>query len=82
VSVLKEGDLHHLPDGRLHSEGFRSYLAVPLASGGDVLGVLEFFSRGPILSDSTQLRMLDALAGQAAITLEMARLKGSGSARD
>jgi HD-GYP domain-containing protein (c-di-GMP phosphodiesterase class II) len=58
----------------LITEGFQAYYAVPLMAKGDVQGVLEVFHRKPLDPDSGWLDFLEALADQAAIAVDNARL--------
>ena len=55
-------------------EGFVAYHAVPLIAKGQVVGVLEVFHRAPLTAGPDWLRLLEALAGQAAIAIENAQL--------
>lgn len=55
-------------------EGFVGYLAVPLVSKGQVLGVLEVFHRGRMQPDQEWLDFLTTLAGQAALAIDNAML--------
>jgi putative nucleotidyltransferase with HDIG domain/PAS domain S-box-containing protein len=55
-------------------EGFVSYCGVPLISKGEEIGVLEIFNRKPLDPASEWLEFLEALAAQAAIALNNARL--------
>ncbi|MFO8033615.1 MAG: GAF domain-containing protein [Candidatus Bipolaricaulota bacterium] len=59
---------------RLLTEGFVSLYAAPMIAKGRVLGVLETFHRTPREGDSEWLGLLEALAGQAAIAVDNARL--------
>jgi len=56
------------------SEGFVSYYGVPLISKGQVRGVLEIFHRSPKKHDNEWIDFLEALAGQAAISIDNASL--------
>ncbi|MCS7173600.1 MAG: GAF domain-containing protein [Armatimonadetes bacterium] len=58
----------------LQEEGFRAYYAAPMISRGRVLGVLETYHRREVEADGDWLEMLEALAGQAAIAVDNARL--------
>jgi putative nucleotidyltransferase with HDIG domain len=58
----------------LAGENFVSYCAAPLIAKGQVVGVLEVFHRAPLSPDPEWLDFLEALAGQAAIAVENARL--------
>ena len=58
----------------LFAEGFASVYAAPMIAKGRVLGVLETFHREPRKENSDWLALLEALAGQAAIAVDNARL--------
>ena len=58
----------------LEGEGFVSLYDVPLVAKGSVQGVLEALHRAPLTLDEEQLRFLEALASQAAIAIDNARL--------
>jgi PAS domain S-box-containing protein/putative nucleotidyltransferase with HDIG domain len=60
--------------GLLAGENFVTYCATPLIAKGNVIGVLEVFHRAPLSPDQEWLDFLEALAGQAAIAVENARL--------
>lgn len=55
-------------------EGFVSAYAAPMVAKGRVLGVLGTFHRTPSFGNSDWLGLLEALAGQAAIAIDNARL--------
>ena len=59
-----------LPPG----EEIRAYYGVPLVAKGQVAGVLEVYQRSPLRPDPDWLEFLEALAGQAAIAIDNARL--------
>ncbi len=59
---------------QLLAHGFSSYKGMPLIAKGQVLGVLEVYRRAPFDFDAEQRFFLDALAGQAAIAIDSARL--------
>jgi PAS domain S-box-containing protein/putative nucleotidyltransferase with HDIG domain len=61
-------------DDLLHGDEFVSHYAVPLVAKGEVKGVLEVFHREPLSPAADWLDFLEALAGQAAIAVESARL--------
>jgi len=65
-------------DARLRTlrktEGFKSYVGIPLSAKGTVKGVLEIFQRKLFKPDREWLDFLDALAGQAAIAIDNATL--------
>ena len=59
---------------KLSDEGFVSYLAAPLIAKGQLQGVLETFSRTPMLVNDEQVGFLETLATQAAIAIDNAQL--------
>jgi len=56
------------------SEGFVTYYGVPLITKGMVKGVLEIYQRSALPSDPEWLGFLEALANQAALAIDDARL--------
>jgi PAS domain S-box-containing protein len=56
------------------SEGFVSYYCVPLIAKGEVKGVMEVFSRRPMLDDAEWMYYLETLSGQAAIAIDNTQL--------
>lgn len=58
----------------LQSEGFASYYALPLFSKGMVTGVLELFHRSPFVPESDWRSLAEAMAGQAGIAIDNARM--------
>ena len=58
----------------LAGEGFVALHAVPLIAKGQLVGVLEVFRRRSVEPDPDWLSYLEALAGQAAIAIENAKL--------
>jgi response regulator RpfG family c-di-GMP phosphodiesterase len=58
----------------IQTEGFVSYLAVPLIAKGQVNGVLEIWQRQRLESNPDWLNFLEALAGQGAIAVDNAVL--------
>jgi GAF domain-containing protein/anti-sigma regulatory factor (Ser/Thr protein kinase) len=65
----EEGDWRRLAD-------FRSAIAVPLLTSGDILGVLVVHRTQPIAFTARQIELLEAFADQAAIAIENGRLVG------
>ncbi|MBI5715800.1 MAG: PAS domain S-box protein, partial [Chloroflexi bacterium] len=55
-------------------ENFLSYYGVPLATRGEVVGVLEIFHRSLLQPNPDWLQFLEALAAQAAIAVDNASL--------
>jgi PAS domain S-box-containing protein len=58
----------------LANEKFVSYVAYPLITKGEIVGVLEVFQRSPLEPDSEWFNFLEALAGQAAIAIDRLNL--------
>jgi len=58
----------------LSTERFTAYYAIPLISKGQVMGVLELFHRTPHDADLEWRKFLQAIATQAAIAIDNARL--------
>ena len=56
------------------SEGFKAYFGLPLIAKDRVQGVLEVFLRTAFEPDTEWLDFLEALAGQAAIAIDSAKL--------
>jgi len=90
--VLSIPDLRTFPETEemYTGEDFISCYCAPLISKGDLLGVLEVFTRTPLVAGSEWLEFLKTLSGQAAIAINIAMLfenlqrinSGSGTARD
>src|SRR5690606_37686935 len=55
-------------------EGFETYVAVPLVSNEELVGVLELFSRRRIAPGDEWRGFLDTIAAQAAIAIAKANL--------
>jgi putative nucleotidyltransferase with HDIG domain len=77
-TVLVSADLGSKtnPDTALiyQKEGFVAYTGVPLIAKGQIKGVLEVYHRSPHKSDNEWLKLLETLAGQAAIAIDNAQL--------
>jgi len=58
----------------LQEENIVNYLGIPLSAKGNLVGVLELFTRKDIQPDSEWLEFFETLAGQAALAIENARL--------
>ncbi|MDQ5986314.1 MAG: hypothetical protein CSYNP_02035 [Syntrophus sp. SKADARSKE-3] len=58
----------------LIKEGFQSYFGAPLIAKGGVIGILELFHRCPLHPDREWWEFFEALAGQAAIAVDNAKL--------
>jgi PAS domain S-box-containing protein len=58
----------------ISGETFVAYYAVPLIAKDQLHGVLEIFHRSPLAPDPDWTAFLEALAGQAAISIDNARL--------
>lgn len=77
--LLRVDNLNDQPDSAipskwLKSEGFVAYIGVPLITKGAVTGVLEIFQRSPLGADPAWMNFLEAIANQAAIAIDNARL--------
>jgi PAS domain S-box-containing protein len=78
-STLFQSDIASAQEGSapktlVESEGFKSYVGVPLIAKGKVKGVLELFHRAPLNPEPDWLNFVEALAGQAAIAIDNAEL--------
>lgn len=74
---VRYADLERLSTERereLAAQGFRAYCALPLVAKGETLGVLEVLLRGRLPEDPGWWSFLEALAGQAAVAVDNARL--------
>lgn len=71
ITAAEEGSA---PKTLVGSEGFKSYVGVPLIAKGKVKGVLELFHRAPLNPEQDWLNFVEALAGQAAIAIDIAEL--------
>ena len=74
VSGLDEAPDEAVLGRLLAGEGFMALQAVPLIAKGQLVGVLEVFRRRAIPDDPDSQLFLEALAGQAAIAIENAKL--------
>lgn len=81
--VALKRNILHVPDllknetllrKKLLDEGFVSYQAAPLIAKGQLRGVLEMFSRTPIVVNSEKTAFFETLATQAAIAIDNAHL--------
>ena len=54
----------------IRSEGFRGYACSPMIAKGNILGVLEVFSKNPVELPPEQLEFLENLAEQAALVID------------
>jgi DNA-binding CsgD family transcriptional regulator len=55
-------------------EGFKSRSAMPLVAQGKLTGVIEVFSRSPLQPDQEWLDFMEALASEAAVAVDSARV--------
>ena len=74
VEYLDKHKTDFLRSPHFVNEGFISYFGLPLISQDHIQGVLEVFLRNSFQPDEDWLNFLDALAGQASIAIENARL--------
>ena len=73
--IVKVFDLDKLNTGFLRSPEFRNeefvaYLGVPLIAKGNIIGVMEIYSRQQFGPDEEWMDFLETLAGQAAIAID------------
>lgn len=83
-AALKRGlvritDMNLMPDeiwtpAKVNSEGFVTYIGLPLISKGTVKGVLEIFHRSALNGDPAWMNFLEAMGNQAAIAIDNAQL--------
>jgi GAF domain-containing protein/ActR/RegA family two-component response regulator/anti-sigma regulatory factor (Ser/Thr protein kinase) len=66
---------------QVEREGYRSVLSVPIITRGEVQGVLAVYWWEPRRPSPSEVSLLTALAGQAGVALENARLYGAATAR-
>jgi two-component sensor histidine kinase len=69
-----------LPD--LRDQRFQSFLSVPMIARGQVIGVLNVKTRAPHRYSDKQIRVVSAVAAQAAAAIEGARIHDRMSARE
>jgi len=76
ADVLNDPALAITPETRLHveREGYRGVLSVPLVSKGGVLGALAAYWWEPHTPSASEVSVMTALAGQAAVALDNARV--------
>ena len=74
IPDLKALHTDYLHSPFLNTEGFVSYLAIPLVAKSQVQGVLEIFHRSLLQQDPEWFDFLEALASQAAIMIGYANL--------
>lgn len=76
VVVPRRADSPDIPRrmALFRTEGFVGYCALPLVAKGRVHGVLEVFHRSELQADRSWVQFLEALADQAAIAVDNARL--------
>ena len=60
--------------GSLEAESFVSYVALPLVSKGNLMGILEIFHRSPLEPNQSWMDFLNALGAQASIAIDNGRL--------
>jgi PAS domain S-box-containing protein len=70
ISNMEREKLDHKYSEVMETEGFRSYLGIPLIARGVVKGVLEIYHRSKLHVDKEWLDFVETLAGQAAIAID------------
>jgi putative nucleotidyltransferase with HDIG domain len=77
-TVFVSSDLHAQTDADTaliyRKEGFVAYAGVPLIAKGQIKGVLEVYHRSVHRTEPEWLKLLETLAGQAAIAIDNAQL--------
>jgi putative nucleotidyltransferase with HDIG domain len=74
IPDLQSADIDHVRKEHFAREGFVSYFGLPLVAKGELVGILEVFQRQLIKPDPEWLDFLNALAGQAAISIDRLNL--------
>src|SRR5262249_26276765 len=69
-----EGSLSPTTRAAVEGEGYRAVLSVPLVSKGEVLGALAAYWWEPHTPSEREISVMSALASQAAVALDNARL--------
>jgi response regulator RpfG family c-di-GMP phosphodiesterase len=70
VDDLKSSEPLLIRSALFKSEGFESYIGIPLIAKGQVVGVMEIFQRSMFSPEPDWLDYLKTLAGQAAIAID------------
>jgi GAF domain-containing protein len=83
ADILGDPGLSLAPDTRalVMREGYRAVLSVPISTKNEIHGALSAYWWEPHEPTHSEIRLMTALAGQAAIALENARLYGAATAR-
>src|SRR5437867_3306296 len=83
ADILADGALSLAPDTRdlVMREGYRAVLSVPILIKDELHGALSSYWWEPHEPSPSEIGLMSALAGQAAIALENARLYGAATAR-
>jgi GAF domain-containing protein/CheY-like chemotaxis protein len=83
ADIRADRDISLAPDTRdlVMREGYRAVLSVPISTKSEVHGVLSAYWWAPHEPSESEIRLITAMAGQAAIALENARLYGAATAR-
>lgn len=74
IPNLAYGGRASMPAGFLKNEDFVSYYGIPLIAKGQAIGALEAYNRSVVERDEDWLDLFGALASQAAIAVDNARL--------
>jgi HD-GYP domain-containing protein (c-di-GMP phosphodiesterase class II) len=77
-TILHIADLQSTPEIKrepeLQSEGFITYIGIPLIVKGQIKGVFEIFHRSPLSPRPDWMEFLHTLVGQAAIAIDNSQL--------
>jgi PAS domain S-box-containing protein len=74
--TLAESPIAFTRHDLMAAEQFVGYAAIPLVAKGQVTGVLEVYHRTPLAMSADEWEFMEALAGQAALAIDNARLFG------
>jgi PAS domain S-box-containing protein/putative nucleotidyltransferase with HDIG domain len=74
LTDLAESFLDNIRQAFIKSEGFRTYIALPLVAKGQIVGIMELFQRASKFVPPEELDFLETLSGQAAIAIDNANL--------
>jgi GAF domain-containing protein/CheY-like chemotaxis protein len=83
ADILADGAVSLAPDTRnlVMREGYRAALSVPILIKDELHGALSSYWWEPHEPSPSEIALMSALAGQAAIAIENARLYGAATAR-
>lgn len=74
IPDLRRGSGEFVRSHKIDDESFAGYFATPLMAKGKVKGVIELFDREPVARDQGWIDFMHAIADQAAIAIDSARM--------